>query len=245
MWLYVSIGLAVVVALIVILTLWFPIKVLVWLKRRQLVTTAVVDVYQSGSYHIEYLQEQSLDPAALIQLSLLCLANVDGILPLYPSTERQPLLQLYKTVEDDPIAPRYFFAVEYRKQLIALAKLIGQETASDTLHPAVGVNERLSVGLIRGNKYNFVLCDFSMAIPGPHIARGAVYLYCDIASRLDDEALAILHLAVNRYRSAIYRYTYIELATGWTHTPFSCQRVADAVVLHLIPQLSPYTNQKI
>lgn len=193
-------GMVSILAVIIILIIAFFAVTIFYLnriKRRNSIVVAVIDIFSSGNHHIEYLPSAELNRLDLIQLAIGYFASLDSSLPKETEIARDAFFRLQTVVAS--FDPDSFDAAEYRKHLDDLVRSLSKGTLTGLHHRTVGTSERFKANLIRGKTYDYVLSDFSALGFKPNIGNSAIFLYHNIAYRLDDKALFVLFEAIHRY----------------------------------------------
>ncbi len=92
-WIIVGAILVVIIALIFVWFIW-----LIYMKRqaqKRVIVSAILDIYPSGSHHVEFIPAAGVHPVDMIQLVISYIANVIFVTETDHPKTRQGLSQLY------------------------------------------------------------------------------------------------------------------------------------------------------
>jgi len=189
-WIIVGIILAMIIALIFVWFIW-----LIYTKRRaqnRVVVSALIDIYASGSHHIEFIPAAGVHPVDMVQLVISYIANVIFVTETDHPKTRQGLSQLYDFIgnhldnfDDD----------QYRQNLNDLVGVPAESLLSSG-KLAAGRSERYEVRLIRGKNFDYSLSEFSPYGYKPNLTKSALFLYNAVAHKLNPSYLYLLHTSL-------------------------------------------------
>jgi len=180
-----------VIAFIVVI-----IAIIVFLRFRamrragkRVIVSALIDIYPSGSHHIEFIPVEEVHPVDIVQLAISYIANVIFVTASYNLESKQSLEKLIQfTVKYDSLSDEN----QFRQALNELAKTLPDSLLSNGKF-AVGKSESYQVRLVRGNQMDYSLSEFSMYGYKPNLVNSTILLYGAVADRLDAPYLKLLH----------------------------------------------------
>jgi|GEM_PF-2075729 len=156
---------------------------------KNVIVTAVIDIYASGNHHIELIPANEVHPVDLVQLAISYIANIILLSAQGSLTISQSLDELIQfSIRHEDIPDEHLF----RQELNNLAKR-SRDSLLTSGKLATGTSERYKVRLIRGKQFDYSLSEFSMLGYKPNLENSSALLYAEIASMLDDSYLLLLH----------------------------------------------------
>ncbi|CAN5402467.1 hypothetical protein BH10CHL1_BH10CHL1_04770 [soil metagenome] len=194
-WFWIVIALIAVVILIAILLRYRRI-------RRNVIVKTMIDIYPSGNHHIEFTPATGIHSVDAIQLAISYLANIFCVTAKGSLALEWPILNLIYYVRQwngkELSNPQ-----EYRDGLDQLV-IKGRVDPLKDGRFAVGDGEHYQVKLIRGIQLDYSLSKFAMYAYANNLSYSALLLYCQIAHKIDDTYLKLLHYSFVALAESFY-----------------------------------------
>jgi hypothetical protein len=159
-------------------------------KRKNIIVETIINIDPSGNHQIEFIPTIGIHSVDAIQLAISYLANVLFVTSGESLELQWPILKLVNYVSQwqgkelsDP--------QEYRDGLIQLVTQSRVTALNDKF--AVAGGERYRVKVYRGRQTDYSVSNFSVHGYANNLSYSALLLYCQIAQKIDNTYLKLLH----------------------------------------------------